>query len=256
MVLEIDIGNSWLKWRLVDGVVQVASGREPTQALAAAWLSGLGARYPVSRVLVACVAGEVRAQAVLAIVSELLPSADIGLARPVSECCGVRFAYHDAATLGIDRALAMVAAFQRRLDAVMVVDAGSAITVDLVGISGEHIGGYILPGMPLLRNVLAHGTAQLPAVQQMGADSMPGRSTIACIEAGLSLLVEGLVARLERLAREQMIEAVFFTGGDGGALHRIYGGASLHCPDLVFEGLEFMFGVLPPVRQAEVGENK
>lgn len=82
---------------------------------------------------------------------------------------------------------------------VVVVDCGTATTVDAVDANGAFVGGAIAPGMLLGMEALAAGTARLPRVDARAQETAIGRDTASAIRAGTVLghriLVEGLVAR-------------------------------------------------------------
>src|SRR5690606_39903500 len=65
------------------------------------------------------------------------------------------------------------------------VDCGSALTIDAVDAGGVHLGGYIVPGMTMLRTSLFRGTAQVRVTDPVAASLAPGRSTSAGVENGV-----------------------------------------------------------------------
>jgi type III pantothenate kinase len=124
---------------------------------------------------------------------------------------------------GIDRLLNAVAASRRVPHGVgaVIVDAGSAITVDWLDESAAFAGGSIFPGIRLMAQALHDYTALLPVVQVThSAPPLPGTSTAAAIEAGvLWAAAGGIQALLTRLgARASSAPLVFLTGGDGPLL--------------------------------------
>lgn len=245
MLLEVDMGNTYIKWRLVDADVVRASGRNLTAGDDFRWFLALHAENRLREVLVSSVAQSERLQVLEQVIRAHDPALLVRVAQVVPLWSGVRFAYEDVARLGVDRALAMVAAYRRCPQGVMVVDAGSAITADLVDDSGRHLGGYIMPGLPLLTRSLAAGTAQLPLVQTDVQALDPGDSTISCIASGVLLMAVAALDGLCTVAQAHGIHDVLLTGGDGSALaQRCRWRVSVHA-DLVFEGLECVFGYMP-----------
>src|SRR6185312_8188631 len=90
--------------------------------------------------------------------------------------------------VGIDRLLDAVAANSRRPAGVpaIIIDAGSAVTVDLVDEAGAFTGGAILPGLRLMAKALHDYTALLPLVDPpTQAPPLPGTATIPAIESGI-----------------------------------------------------------------------
>ena len=125
--------------------------------------------------------------------------------------------------VGIDRLLNAVAANTRRRPGVaaVVVDAGSAVTVDWVDPAGAFTGGAIFPGLRLMAQALHDHTALLPLVEvRTSALALPGTSTGAAIEAGVFwAVVGGVGALIEQLERQAGVTSdVFLTGGDAPLL--------------------------------------
>ncbi|HEY1376780.1 MAG TPA: type III pantothenate kinase [Gemmataceae bacterium] len=119
--------------------------------------------------------------------------------------------------VGIDRLMNAVAAVARVSPGtpVIVVGAGSAVTVDLVDEAGTFRGGSIFPGLRLMARALNRDTAQLPLVEDLTATDPPGRDTAAAIRAGVYHAVCGGIDRLvERLSAAHPGARVLLTGGD------------------------------------------
>src|SRR3546814_4187176 len=74
---------------------------------------------------------------------------------------GVRNGYDDYGRLGLDRWLALLGGFHLASGACLVLDFGTAVTADFVAADGEHLGGFICPGMPLMRNQLRTHTRRI-----------------------------------------------------------------------------------------------
>ncbi|MCE9629598.1 MAG: type III pantothenate kinase [Planctomycetia bacterium] len=145
--------------------------------------------------------------------------------------------------VGIDRLAAAAAAAVAKTPgrAAIVVDCGTATTVDLVSIDGRFLGGAILPGPELLSRALAEGTSRLPAVAELDRGTlpvMPGRSTQAAIAAGIGFGMRGAVARLVAEAATALggQPEVFLTGGSRGIVRDALPNA-IESPDLVLHGI-------------------
>ena len=146
-----------------------------------------------------------------------------------ASACGVRSAYSRPQRLGVDRWLAIIAAFHRARGAAIVVDAGTAITIDVVNRRGEFVGGLIAPGLRLMARALHDHTALLPEVEPARMRSPLGRHTRDAIRAGISFAAEGLIR--ETLSRHR--GRVFGTGGDASLYKDLF---DLVVPDLALEG--------------------
>jgi type III pantothenate kinase len=204
MLLVIDIGNTRTKWALADATgrlqdSEVCLNTEIAQA-----------NFPVAqatKVLVANVAGEAMAQQL----SQLLSPLPVHFVTVKPQACGVKNSY--AANLGIDRWAALVAAWQRTKHATVVVNAGTAITIDALA-DRMFLGGTIMPGLHLLRASLRHNTAQLNVSE--GAYAEFPLSTPDAIETGCLNAVVGAIhlmqKRLEK--RSGWLPKLVITGGD------------------------------------------
>jgi len=152
--------------------------------------------------------------------------------------------------VGIDRlaAAAAVACVKDATRPAVVVDCGTATTVDLVAHDGRFLGGAILPGPVLLARALAEGTSRLPAIADLDSGTlpaMPGRNTQQAIAAGIGFGMRGAVARLvaEAAAAVGGEPQVFLTGGSRGIVRDAIG-AAIEIPDLVLHGVALAAGRL------------
>ena len=143
-------------------------------------------------------------------------------------------------SVGVDRLLAALAAHRRAQGACIVVDAGTAVTVDAVSTDGAFQGGAIFPGLEMIARALAEGTALLPKVDLPSEAPLVGGNTREAIAAGLVHGVTGAVAALVEGARETVGRqaAVLLTGGDAAFLAPHLPDAMRQVvPNLVLEGL-------------------
>ncbi|WP_339628544.1 pantothenate kinase [uncultured Pseudomonas sp.] len=241
MILELDCGNSFIKWRVVapgnpgaccGGVV--GSDDELVLALR---------RQPIS--LCACRLVSVRTDDETARLVAALKQAfavECVIAHPGVELAGVRNGYEQYERLGLDRWLAVVGAYHQVRSACLVLDLGTAVTSDFVCADGEHLGGFICPGVPLMRNQLRTHTRRIrydDLVAEQALQSLaPGRSTAEAVERGCLLMLQGFVHTQLDLARQYWGASfeVFLTGGDAALVAEIIPEARV-MPDLVFIGL-------------------
>lgn len=240
MILELDLGNTSTKWRILDGRQIVDRG--VTDDLTDLSL----ASYPIARVRVASVLTEAAEQLVVRWAqSELRRTPEF--ARSQAECCGVTNVYAEPARLGVDRWLAILAAHDRvrRLPAkvgVVVIDAGTALTIDYVAPEGQHLGGYILPGLRLSEQALLRDTKRVLFTEPVEPAISPGCSTAEAVRHGGYFAA---VATISQAARQA--EALFgpdcramITGGDARTLLSLAGQQNVSFDwhqDLVFDGL-------------------
>src|ERR1017187_3974066 len=116
---------------------------------------------PPARIIISNVGGEAIAQRMLAICAKWAVPVEFVIAQ--TEQCGVRNTYEVPARLGSDRWAALIAAWKRIGRACLVINCGTATTVDALSDKGEFLGGLILPGVTLMQQSLTHNTAQLEA---------------------------------------------------------------------------------------------
>jgi len=145
--------------------------------------------------------------------------------------------------VGIDRlaAGAAAAAVKPRDSGVIVVDCGTAATVDLIAADGRFLGGAILPGPTLMARALAQGTSKLPdvrALEHADPPAMPGGNTREAIAAGIGWGMRGAIAELVARSRLALGPStpVLLTGGWSGAILPALPGA-IEMPDLVLVGI-------------------
>jgi len=242
--LLVDIGNSRIKWALSDARPREVGACDYRPAgLAATLERAWQALQPPQAVLVANVAGPAAAVALDRWTTrawKLRPNFVISQRR----FAGVVNAYPDKEQLGVDRWLALVAAWNKYATACCVVDCGTALTVDVLDDRGRHRGGVILPGSRLMRRALADAAAQLPAAgtEPEEEDAMAlalGSTTAEGLRYGAHYAVIGAVSRIlqdaARLCGSSL--RLLVGGGDGARVLAALDRRGSYEPDLVLEGL-------------------
>ena len=216
MRLLLDIGNTRIKWgAFVRGRVQEV-GSMPHRYDWQTVVSRLKLEGNISAVNIASVAGVEVEEVLGAIFKEQLNL------RPVfhkSQQCshGVTNAYQEHWRLGVDRWLAIVAAWDRCGSAVCVVDCGTSVTIDFVADSGCHLGGFILPGLALACSSLLGGTKEVVCDAARPVDSLSfGLNTAQAVYNGS---VFSVVASIEKaMNKYDEVSAIkpvlILTGGD------------------------------------------
>ncbi len=117
--------------------------------------------------------------------------------------------------VGTDRIVNAVAAYDEFKDAVIIVDLGTAITVDLVTEGGEYAGGAIAPGIGISMEALFTNTAVLPRVELKRPSRFVGKNTTEAMQSGIffgfSALIDGIIKGIiNELGRRPTVVA---TGG-------------------------------------------
>ena len=254
MMLEFDIGNSRIKWRLSDGAVEVSRGAcshndFANDSQSDSFIVPVGTN--IHRICVCNVAGN---EPIEAIQQWAAARFDVGLelAKVSDSAGGVRCGYREPDKLGVDRWLAVLAAWRQVGETCIVVDSGTALTIDVLmaadrestnelSVEAEHLGGYIVPGLKLMPDSLYVRTSGVRFEQTMMTSLAPGTDTGAAVQRGCLAMVVALIERArsdvslqDELAKEI---PVVLTGGAAEQLARFIEGP-LHCiPDLVLDGL-------------------
>lgn len=147
-------------------------------------------------------------------------------------------------TIGPDRLCAAAAVVAEDVKDAVIIDAGTAVTVDLL-IGGSFAGGAISPGLDMMLRSLSDSTSALPLIRiEEGEEATPpGRDTVSAIRAGVLGAYRGGTEKLVSLSVERFrnLPPVFLTGGDAGLLADAISPAPRHYPDLVLQGLNWLY---------------
>lgn len=234
MILDLDVGNSYTKWRLS----KVMSGRikngdiEQIQSL-------IPARP--ERVRVACVAEELYRSKLAKIIHEYF-MCEPEFARSSHVCAGVYNGYRHPERLGIDRWLAGLAVWnQAAVESCLIIDAGSALTIDTIDNEGVFRGGYIIPGLVMMQRSLTSNTGKvvcgIDSGIQEGFRGIP-TDTEQAVQWGASFAVSTVVEKsIEIFLQRWPHGKVAITGGDGVSVAAVLNRMSDYQPDLVLDGL-------------------
>lgn len=223
MILLVDCGNTSAKWRLLDEDGRHLDEQREEGAEFAKLLVALKRELLVSahiRVYVASVASsQVRQNLERALLAVKCTEYSVVDIQVVPEFKGLRIAYDDPRQLGVDRWLAMLAAYHQSKSAVLLVSVGTAVTVDKISSGGEHLGGLIAPGWRLLKDSLAQGTANLSAASSVALikDRNLGANTVECLELGLSEMLLSFVSSAAAQFGKDVSRKIIM-GGDSAAV--------------------------------------
>ena len=156
----------------------------------------------------------------------------------------IRLGYHTPQTLGRDRIATAVGAWSIAQGGdVLVIDAGTAITYDLVTADGCFVGGNIAPGLGLRFKSLHEHTGRLPLVDAEGETPVMGYDTLTAIRSGVMLGLLGEIRScIATLKQSHPGLTVFLTGGDGKLLHSRLGEEGIiYQEHLAAEGLNRIY---------------
>lgn len=231
MTILIDIGNTAIKWQLRESEQTADTGRGDVSQLML-WLESLG-NLPSQQVVVSCVrddefAGELHDALVQ------LGCSSVVFAKSSAAHAGVMNAYSNPSSLGVDRWLAVLALKSRGHESGIVVDVGTACTIDVLE-QNRHVGGFILPGPKLACEALVANTDKIRFSTEPPVVLEPGSDTGACVVSGAWLAIVGAV---QEIATRYPHCPVFLAGGAAPTLIDLGVEGEL-VTDLVFDGLYF-----------------
>lgn len=233
MRLLLDLGNSALKWAIRDSS---GIGRQHSQPLKAG-------PPPAWRKLPEPTAIGLSSVAPAADTNSVIEWCQQQWRCPVqrflaqTSAVGVLNAYPRPQDLGSDRWMALIAAHQSRPGASCIIDAGSAITIDLLNADGRHQGGYISPGYRAMLSTLQANTDLTPPDHSHEYRPQPGHSTADCIRSGISSALIGLIDNVYRHFDNGHSQLIL-TGGDAPLLLPQLPNTTLHLPKLVLTGID------------------
>ncbi|WP_227370381.1 type III pantothenate kinase [Halomonas sp. M20] len=250
MILDLDIGNTLSKWRLKD----IASSE--IRSRGAIWTREEwrpGPDIPDLNVVTAVRISSVARRAVLDDTVALLRRqvSKVYVARSTRERLGVVNGYEVPARLGVDRWLGSLASYQLA-GGCCSVDCGSAITIDFILPGGRHIGGYIIPGLRLMKESLHLGTRNVAIDPGSEANELlaPGKNTAEAVNHGIFMSAVSAVNRIyfEVCDREGVSLPLLLTGGDARVVSRGLRIPHALWPDMVYAGLEACYPLTPAER--------
>jgi type III pantothenate kinase len=245
VILLVDIGNSRIKWAsLIKGRLE-HRGNAPRGKDKDAFAADLEQQWRKVKkpgaIVVSNVAGSAFADALSAW------SLERWQVQPrfiVAEhnAFDVTNAYSKPERLGADRWAALIAARRYAGGPVCIIDAGTAVTIDVLNEKGIHQGGLIIPGLAMMRHALLEQTQDLlpaTAAPASGDISLLARDTQDGVNGGT---LYALVAVIDRVVADVRTElgaelTRIITGGDAETLLPLLAGHYHHHPDLVLEGL-------------------
>lgn len=236
MILDIDLGNTRLKWRenTAPGVYSASAALpvDHIEQIPPPPLSSAPRRIRISTVR--------GAAAEEALVFWALRHYGLRpeFARPLSAALGVKSGYEEPERLGVDRWLGILAAFHAVGSSVVVFDFGSAMTVDAIDGGGVHLGGCIGPGMRMMERSLLTNTDLVRFSGEVHREISPGANTRAAVANGVLAAAAGFANETWiRLAKLSGAGIAIATGGDAEAIAPHLRFPVRLEPDLVLSGL-------------------
>jgi len=242
-LLLIDAGNSRVKWAWWQG--KLGSQHSSSWADAGSDALYAGGRA-AERIFVANVSGS-QIRGLIDIEDPKVVCVESG-----RETGGVSNAYRDPTQMGVDRWVAMIGARHHRTGPLVVVDAGTALTVDMLDTDGKHLGGVIAPGYRMMLSSLLGNTSDITELAEAAAERIGGEDGIAARSTGEAIHSGSLIAlvSLVRHAREYLARRtqdsprILLCGGDADMLLPLLHNAEI-VADLVLRGLVIVAGKKP-----------
>ncbi len=237
MKLLIDIGNTRIKWATEENKIFSSSlAVEHNQydfivPIRKAWL-----KVGVPKVIaVSCVSRMEIAEQLIELAKNMWPTASIIVAKSLVTGFSVTNAYKDANKLGVDRWLGLIALKHYYPGNSIVVDCGTAITIDVLNQQGMHLGGVISPGLQLMQQALLQGTESLSVADQNFSVGL-SNDTGAAIYSGTVYAAAGLI---EKVIADVcgIYQTLVLTGGDAELLAQYLNCKAICEPDFIVKGL-------------------
>jgi type III pantothenate kinase len=229
MFLMIDWGNTSLKFLLLAELPllsahprsrEIERVEKPCELLRI--INSESEQSSISNILIASVRSSEDNKELVDALSEI--GAPIFYAKTSDSNVGITCAYKDPTKLGIDRWLAMIGAFQPQYASIGVVDIGSAITLDVVDLNGQHCGGQIVPGLNLAANsLLETGKVRFNALSSEICDFRLGQNTAECVQFGVHSMLSGYLSHaILKAISQHNVQKWFVTGGDSSVLTSLF----------------------------------
>ena len=217
-VLNLDIGNTNITWFCGLGSSDYRAGSSPDLEGLAKSLAGVS----IDEVRVSCVIQDGQKRQSLFDSIERYWGTTPQLAK-TAPSFGKLTTYYDASQLGVDRWLALLALAEKQDNqCVLLVDAGTALTVDLL-LDGEHQGGIIIPGHRLMRQSFYAKTGLIryqEGEKHKTTQHNWGKDTLSSISLGVDKAIFSFVCSVvDEYRVNYPAGSVIFTGGDGESLH-------------------------------------
>lgn len=240
MKLLLDIGNSSVNWALAEDDKFIESGafHYTSYDIVQRLNENLLSLQQPKQVLVANVAGDDVLGTLTAWVEQQW-QCECWLAKVSANFNTLKNSYTDTGQMGIDRWLAMVAAWEKYKSALFIVDCGTALTLDAIDEDGKHLGGYIIPGIELMQASLIERTGRINASPGQEIESSFANNTQAAINNGAFFTTISVIENaLDNFAKELKSQPrCIISGGMAKQINSLLKEPFEHNTNLVLSGL-------------------
>ncbi len=244
MRLLLDIGNSSIKWALQENVEFVSNGAfsYKNNNFKHCLYEIFSSFEKPSEVLVSNVVGE-----------NVFNLLDCWVRRQWQLECWqpavssnfnqLKNSYSDTQQMGVDRWLAMIACWEKYQSALCLVSCGTALTIDLINVEGQHLGGYIVPGIELMQKALVNNTEQINVDVKHHASLEYGKDTQSAVNNGAFLTTVSTIDHvLEKFSNEVHSQVTcVISGGMAKIVQPLLARSFQHEANLVLEGLSILY---------------
>lgn len=160
-----------------------------------------------------------------------------------AEYKALKNSYQDTSQMGVDRWLAMIASWEANQSALCLVSCGTALTIDLIDHDGNHLGGYIIPGIELMQQALINNTVQINTGIKKQPSIECAKDTQAAINNGAFAATVSIIDSVtERFYAESNNEVkCIISGGMANIINPLLKHSFYYEPNLVLMGLSILF---------------
>lgn len=268
MLLTIDVGNTNMVFGIFEKEELLGSFRLSTNSTATSDELGIMAVAYFERFgykpecVEACIIGSVVPQVMYSLTSAIIKYFNVApLVVGTDVDAGLEFdpRCYETGKLGTDRAITCLAALQKYGAPLLVLDFGTATTIDALDSDGVYIGGTIGPGLQVSLDALVSRTAMLPRVELQMPPTVLGRNTVEQIQVGV---VAGYVGNMDYLIRRAIEELncpgvkVVATGGLSRMIAEQTEVISIVDSTLTLDGLRMIYEKNRDAKPIEIRQNK
>ena len=246
--LLFDIGNSYLKWGLYD-----KDSIYQTEIISLESINKIGFEILAKRLpdqIDACCASNVAGTSTGEKLKKFISThydIDINFVNSEKFGHGVTNGYQQPKSLGVDRWVAMIAAWSEIKSSLLVVDFGTALTLDGIDNKGVHLGGQIIPGLETMFNSLVTATSDINTSKldykySVASENFFGKSTTEAIRGGSqNALIGALEGAVHSMQKDSLEPVIVITGGGAKDIPKNYFGRNaLFRPNLILDGLVYI----------------
>ena len=243
-ILLMDIGNTRIKWGVLENKALSGIGSLLTPHSSDFDLKPLFMSVPsdVKSIVASCVLSKKTQIKLAESFSDHFELA-IEFIEPKNRFSGLMNGYTNPSKLGADRWAAMIGAHNEFGGNILVVDMGTAITIDYINAEGVHKGGQILPGLKSFFNILDQSTGSINTkinINDTAAQDIKkwGKNTDDAVISGAMSAISGAInAAVFSFKIENSMPSVILTGGDAIYFKDVFDYSLSYRPNLVLEGL-------------------